>query len=104
MAENLPVTVRNQLKTSILMAALQEAWCHRVSARTSWPSVSILWLGEIASLTLTVQYHTTQTAAKKRQDPCNINDFNLRYFEGSESFSFILCLLVKTDIQELKIS
>ena len=30
--------------------------------------------------------------------------FNLSYFEGSESFSFLLCLLVKIDIQELKIS
>ena len=29
---------------------------------------------------------------------------NLRYSEGSESFSFILCLIMRIDIQELKIS
>ena len=29
---------------------LPGAWCYRVSAGTGWPSVSILWLGEMESL------------------------------------------------------
>ena len=37
----------------------------------------------------------------ERQDPCGIDYFNLSYFEGSESFSFILCLLVEIDIGSL---
>ena len=32
------------------VATLPGAWCYRVSAGTGWPSVSILWLGEMESL------------------------------------------------------
>ena len=32
------------------VVTLPGAWCYRVSAGTGWPSISILWLGEIASL------------------------------------------------------
>ena len=33
-------------KTGTLVATLPGAWHYRVSAGTSWPGVSILWLGE----------------------------------------------------------
>ena len=59
------------------------------------------------SLTLDVLYHITPqntNCSPEPQDPCTINYW--RYFERSESFSSIhlLCLLVKTDMEELKIS
>ena len=41
-------------------------------------------------------HHTN--CSPEPQDPCSINYFHLRYFEGSESFSSIQCLVVKTDI------
>ena len=47
---------------------------------------------------LNVQYHTTPhhtNCCPELQDLCSINYFYLRYFEGSEHSSFILCLLVK---------
>ena len=56
------------------------------------------------TLTLNVLYHITPHKLSPEQDSCSINYFNFRGFEGSESFSFMLCLLVKTDIQELNIS
>ena len=40
----------NDLKICALVATLLGAWFDRVSATTGWPGVSILWLGEIASL------------------------------------------------------
>ena len=43
-----------------------------------------------------IPHHTN--CSSKPQDPCSINCFNLRYFEGSESFFFILYLLVKIDM------
>ena len=56
----------------------------------------------MCSLTLNALYYTTPhhtNCSPKPQNPSSINDFNLRYFEGSGSFSFILCLLVKIDIR-----
>ena len=47
----------------------------------------------------TTPHHTTQ---HKLQESRRINYCTLRYFEGTESFSFILCLLVKIDIYTLK--
>ena len=44
----------------------------------------------------TTPHHTN--CSPEPQDPCSINYLNLRYFERSESFCFILCLLVKIDI------
>ena len=41
-----------------------------------------------------VPHHTN--CSPELQDPCSINFFNLRHFKASESFFFILCLLVKT--------
>ena len=41
------------------------------------------------SLNLNVLYHATQTSPEP-QDPCSINDFNLRHFEGSESFFYTM--------------
>ena len=49
----------------------------------------------LLSVPSTTPHHTH--CSPEPQDPCSINYFNLRYFEESESFSFILCLLVKTD-------
>ena len=49
----------------------------------------------------TTSHHTTTqhtNCSPEPQGPCNINFFNLIYFERSESSSFILCLLVKIDI------
>ena len=37
------------LKIGTPVAALPGAWSYRVSTRTGWPDVSILWLGEIES-------------------------------------------------------
>ena len=37
------------LKIGTPEATLPGAWCHRVSAGTGWPGVSILWLGEMES-------------------------------------------------------
>ena len=48
-----------------------------------------------------VLHHTTP---HKTVAPIRKIHAALRYSEVSESFSFILCLLVKTDIQELKVS
>ena len=52
----------SDLKVGILVATLTGAWCYMVSGRSCWPSVSILWLNEIASLNcnfcLSVAAHT----------------------------------------------
>ena len=52
-------------------------------------------------MSCTTPHHTTDFNPEP-QDPCSAN--YLRYYEGSESFSSILCLLVKIDKQELEIS
>ena len=39
----------NGFKTGTLVAALPGAWCHTICAKSGWPSISNLWLGEIAS-------------------------------------------------------
>ena len=39
------------------ITSLSGAWHYRVSAKTGWPSVSILWLGEIESLISTAWQH-----------------------------------------------
>ena len=36
-------------KTGILVATLPDDWSYVIIARTGWPGVGILWLGEIAS-------------------------------------------------------
>ena len=48
------------------------------------------------SFSCTAPYHTN--CSPEPQDPCSINYFDLRYFEGTESLSVIICLPVKTDI------
>ena len=107
------------------VATLPGAWRYRVSAGTGWLSVSILWLDEMESLicnfhlsvaahkivsvteihspvagmlTLHVLHHTTPH--KQVAPNCKIcaASITLRYFEGNESFSIILCLLVKINI------
>ena len=40
----------SDLRIGTPVATLPGAWCHRVSAGTGWPGVSILGLGEITSL------------------------------------------------------
>ena len=40
----------SDFKIGTPVATLPGAWCWRVSAGTSWPGVSILWLGEMESL------------------------------------------------------
>ena len=56
---------------------------------------------------ITVLRYMGRVSVKQFVTNCNIKNmcfflctvyFNLRYFEGSEGFSFILCLLVKIDI------
>ena len=50
----------SDLKIGTPVATLPGAWLYRVSAGTSWPSVSILWLGEMQSLvcnSITVWQH-----------------------------------------------
>ena len=52
----------------------------------------------------TTQHHATPhhtNCSPEPQDPCTTN--YLRYFEGSQSFTSILCLLVKIDMYKLKI-
>ena len=40
----------NDLKIGTLVLTLPGAWCHRVSGWNGLPGVSVLWLGELASL------------------------------------------------------
>ena len=40
----------SDLKIGTPVATLPGTWRYRVSARTGWPGVSILWLGEMESL------------------------------------------------------
>ena len=40
----------SDLKIGFLVTSQPDAWCNGVSAGTGWPSVSILWLGGMASL------------------------------------------------------
>ena len=40
----------SDFKSGLLVANLSSTWCYRVSPRTGWLSVSILWLGEKGSL------------------------------------------------------
>ena len=47
-------------------------------------------------MSCTTAHHTN--CSPERQDACNTNYFNLRYFEGSENCFFIQCLLVNIDI------
>ena len=53
----------SDLKIGTPVASLPGAWCYRVSAGTSQPGVSILWLGEMESLVcsfyLSVAAHKT---------------------------------------------
>ena len=42
--------IKSYLSTGTLAATLPRAWCCKVTAITSWPGVSILLLGETASL------------------------------------------------------
>ena len=65
--------------------------------------VQVIFDQSYQRLTPNVLYHTTNCCPEP-QDPCSINYINLRYFERSESFSCILRLLVKIDIQNLRIS
>ena len=71
-----------------------------------WPGELKLMLDFVYMITSlmswTTPHHTN--CNPEPQDPCSISYFTLRYFEGSEGFSFILCLLVKIDIPKLKIS
>ena len=39
----------SDLKIGTPVATLPGAWCYRVSAGTGWPSVSVLWVGEMES-------------------------------------------------------
>ena len=52
------------------------------------------------TLTLNVLYHTTPHHSPGPQDPCTTSYF--RYFEGSDSFTSILCLPVKIDMRKIK--
>ena len=39
----------SDIKIGTLVATLQGTWCYWVSTWTGWPSVSVLWLGELES-------------------------------------------------------
>ena len=45
-------THAGDLEIGSQVATLPGAWCYRVSARTDWPGVCTLWLGETESLIL----------------------------------------------------
>ena len=50
-----------------VVAVLISDWWYRVSARTSWPSDSKLWLGEIASL-ICIIYHSVSVLTNVQAD------------------------------------
>ena len=57
----------SDFKTGTLVATLPGAWHYRLSAGTGRPGVSILWLGEVESLSY--NFHLSVTARKIVCDP-----------------------------------
>ena len=63
------------------------AWLNDVACQDAWEAKHNISEIRILTLNVNVLYHTTPNCGPKLQDPCSINYFDWRYFEGSESYS-----------------
>ena len=66
----------SDLKTDTTVDTLPGSWHYWVSVRTSWRSVSIWWLGEIASLICSFYFNVERVKLSKRIHPWDaLSDF-----------------------------
>ena len=91
--------IESDLSTDTSVATLPGTWHYRVSAGTSWPSVSVRWLGEAARL-ICIFYHSVAAHTLVWADPSLRDNSMLQGLLNNQQTMTTVTSVVCVDVAE----